>query len=59
MIKKILIWGIIGIFFLILIAMRIVQIIRLGWSLILFPLLGAVLAVIVSLLVLWFYGGEK
>lgn len=59
MIKKILIWGIIGIFFLILIAMRIVQIIRLGWSLILFPLLGAVLAVIVGLLVLWFYGGEK
>lgn len=53
MIKKILVGGIIGIFFLLLIAMRIVQIIRMGWLLILFPLLGAVLGVIVVLLVLW------
>lgn len=53
MIKKILVGGIIGIFFLLLIAMRIVQIIRMGWLLILFPLLGAVLGVIVVLLVSW------
>ncbi len=53
MIKKILIWGIIGIFFLILIAIKIFQIIRLGWFFILSPLLGAVLAVIASLLILW------
>lgn len=53
MIKKTLIWGTIGIFFLILIAMKIYRIIRLGWFFILSPLLGAVLAVIVGLLVLW------
>ena len=53
MIKKILIWGIIGVFFLILIAMKIFQIIRLGWFFVLSPLLGALLTVIVSLLTLW------
>lgn len=53
MIKKILILGIIGVFFLILIAMKIFQIIRLGWFFVLSPLLSAVLTVIVSLLILW------
>ena len=53
MIKKILIWGIIGVFFLILIAMKIFQIIRLGWFFVLSPLLGAALAVVMSLLVVW------
>lgn len=53
MIKKILIWGIIGVFFLILIAMKIFRIIRLGWFFVLSPLLGAALTVIVSLLILW------
>jgi len=53
MIKKILIWGIIGVFFLILIAMKIFQIIRLGWFFVLSPLPSAVLTVIVSLLILW------
>ena len=52
MIKKILILGIVGVFFLILIAMKIFQIIRLGWFFVLSPLLGAVLTVIVSLLIL-------
>lgn len=53
MIKKILIWGIIGVFFLILIAMKIFQIIRLRWFFVLSPLPSAVLTVIVSLLILW------
>lgn len=53
MIKKTLIWGIIVIFLLILTAMKIYRIIRLGWFFILSPLLGAVLAVVVSLLILW------
>ena len=53
MIKKILIWGIVVIFLLILTAMKIYRIIRLGWFFILSPLLGAVLAVVVSLLILW------
>lgn len=53
MAKKILIWGIVGVFFLILTAMKIYRIIRLGWFFIFFPLLGAVLAVVVSLLILW------
>ena len=53
MIKKTLIWGIVVIFLLILTAMKIYRIIRLGWFFILSPLLGAVLAVIVSLLILW------
>ena len=53
MIKKILILGIVGVFFLILIAMKIFQIIRLGWFFVLSPLPSAVLTVIVSLLILW------
>ena len=53
MIKKTLIWGIVVIFLLILTAMKIYRIIRLGWFFILSPLLGAVLAVVVSLLILW------
>ena len=51
--KKILIWGILGVFFLMLIAMKIFQIIRLGWFFVLSPLLGAVLTVSVSQLILW------
>ncbi len=53
MIKKTLIWGIVVIFLLILTAMKIYRIIRLGWFFILSPLLGAVLTVVVSLLILW------
>ena len=53
MIKKILIWGIIGVFFLILSVIEMFQILRLGWFFVLSPLLGAVLTVIVSLLILW------
>ena len=51
--RKTLILGIVGGMLLFILLKDIFRLIRLGWFLVVPPLLGAVLAVIVSLLMLW------